>query len=88
MSKNNIYNLNFYVRIFFLLSYVILLLEKYLNGVKKMNKIFAYILPLIAFIILVILRELLEISNTVFLVILLLIVISAPVLKVIAKNRK
>lgn len=52
-----------------------------------MNKIVAYILPLIAFVVLVVCREILEISNAIFLVLLLFIVISVPVFKGISKNK-
>lgn len=51
-----------------------------------MNKITAYLVPVLAFTILVVSREWFEISRTVFLGILLLIIISIPVFKSMGKN--
>lgn len=53
-----------------------------------MNKLFVYIFPLLAFIILTVLRELLDFSNTTYLVFLLIIIISIPFFKNISKKIK
>lgn len=51
-----------------------------------MNKLFVYIFPLLAFIILTVLRESLNFSNTTYLVFLLIIIISIPFFKNVSKK--
>lgn len=53
-----------------------------------MNKLFVYILPLLAFIILTVLRELLDFNSNIYLAFLLIIIISIPFFESISKKKQ